>query len=198
MAREKVLVVEDEYIVGKNIQMGLQGLDYHVPHIATSGETAIELIENEHPDVVLMDIVLRGGMDGIETARAIRSRADIPVIFLTAYTDEAILERAKMSEPYGYIVKPFEQRELHSAIQVALYRHGMEQKYKESEESYLSLISNIPEVSWIVDNRGKTTFISPNVEKVLGYSSEEIIDDTTGLILKKSILKIPSDSLTPT
>jgi PAS domain S-box-containing protein/putative nucleotidyltransferase with HDIG domain len=185
MAREKVLVVEDEYIVGKNIQMGLESFDYLVPHIATSGETAIELIENEHPDLVLMDIVLRGRMDGIETARAIRSRTDIPVIFLTAYTDEAILERAKMSEPYGYIVKPFEQRELHSAIQIALYRHGMEQKYKESEESYLSLISNIPEVSWIVDNRGKTAFISPNVKKVLGYTSGEIFRDTTGLLLKK-------------
>lgn len=185
MAREKVLVVEDEYIVGKNIQMGLQSFDYIVPHIATSGETAIELVENDHPDLVLMDIVLRGRMDGIETAQAIRSRTDIPVIFLTAYTDEQILERAKMSEPYGYIVKPFEQRELHSAIQVALYRHNMERKYKESEEKYLSLISNIPEVSWIVDRRGKTAFISPNVEKVLGYTSRDILGDTAGLLLKK-------------
>lgn len=185
MAREKVLVVEDEYIVGRNIQLGLERFDYVVPHIATSGETAIELVENDHPDLVLMDIVLRGSMDGIETARAIRSRTDIPVIFLTAYTDEKILERAKMSEPYGYIVKPFEQRELHSAIQIALYRHAMERKFKESEEKYLSLISNIPEVSWIVDSFGKTAFISPNVEKVLGYTTRDILDDTTGLLVSK-------------
>jgi PAS domain S-box-containing protein/putative nucleotidyltransferase with HDIG domain len=174
MAQAKVMVVEDEVIVGRNIQMSLQNLDYAVPTLVTSGEKAIEAAGNEKPDLIVMDITLRGAMDGIEAATHIRSQLDVPVIYLTANTDDEILQRAKVTEPYGYIVKPFEQRELHSAIQMALHKHRMERKLKDAPKERHSLITSIPEVTWITTRAGKTVFISPNVEKVLGYTPQAI------------------------
>ena len=101
MEQAKIMVVEDEVIVGKDIQTSLRMLNYEVPHLVTSGETAVAMAEKEDPDLVLMDIVLRGQMDGIEAARQIRNRYDIPVIYLTAYSDEKTLHRAKETEPPG-------------------------------------------------------------------------------------------------
>jgi CheY-like chemotaxis protein len=123
MSSASVLVVEDENIVARDILSMLKDLGYLVAAVASSGEEAIEKAAIKRPDVVLMDIVLKGEVDGVQAAQEIRTRFQIPVIYLTAYADEETLQRAKLTEPFGYILKPFEERELHVAIELALYRH---------------------------------------------------------------------------
>ncbi len=130
MSETKILVVEDESITARNIQNQLKGLGYRVPGVASSGEEAIQKAEEMRPDLVLMDIKLKGNMDGIQAAEQIQTSFDIPVIYLTAYADEAILQRAKVTEPYSYILKPFDVRELQTNIEVALYKHKMEEKLR--------------------------------------------------------------------
>lgn len=137
MNKKQILIVEDERIVAEDIKMSLQRPEYAVSGTATSGEEAIKKAEKMHPDLVLMDIVLEGKMDGIEAAATIRSRFDIPVVYLTAYADHKTLERAKITEPFGYIIKPFEDRELHSIIEIALYKHRMERKLKKTQQELI-------------------------------------------------------------
>jgi CheY-like chemotaxis protein len=128
MSQPRILVVEDEGIVAHDIKHMLNGLGYEVPVIASSGEDAIKRVAEKKPDLVLMDIVLGGDMDGIEAAKQIRARFDIPVVYLTAYADETTVSRAKMTAPYGYLVKPFTEGELHAAIEIALHKHEMERE----------------------------------------------------------------------
>jgi CheY-like chemotaxis protein len=121
--------------VAEDMKETLKNLGYHVPAIAISGELAIEKAGEFHPDLILMDIFLADQMNGIEAAEKIRELYDIPVIYLTAYADKQIMAKAKVTEPYGYILKPYDERELHTAIEIALYRHTMDKKLKESEET---------------------------------------------------------------
>lgn len=130
----KILVVEDESIVAMDIKNRLMRLGYDVPSIAYAGEEAVEKATKIRPDLVLMDIMLRGEMDGIEAVRQIHERLDVPVVYLTAFSDEDTLQRAKITGPFAYIIKPFEDRELHVALEIALYKHRMEKYLKESEE----------------------------------------------------------------
>jgi CheY-like chemotaxis protein len=123
MAKAQILVVEDDNIVVMELRDRLQSLGYAVSAVASYGGEAIATAGETHPDVVLMDIRLKGDMDGIEAAAEIRARFDIPVVYLTALADEGTLQRAKATEPYGYISKPFGERELHTAIETALRKY---------------------------------------------------------------------------
>jgi CheY-like chemotaxis protein len=127
MAEVQILVVEDNNIVVMELQDRLQSLGYAVTAVASSGEGAIKKAGETQPDLVLMDIRLKGEMDGVEAAEGIRTRFDIPVVYLTAYADENTLQRAKVMEPYGYILKPFDERELQAAIETTLHRHREEE-----------------------------------------------------------------------
>ncbi|GAB1544421.1 hypothetical protein NUACC21_70970 [Scytonema sp. NUACC21] len=127
MADARILIVEDERIVAKDISKRLKNLGYVVVAAVSSGEEAIEKAAETRPDLVLMDIRLKGKMDGIKASEQIRAEFNIPVIFLTAYADEKTLQRAKVTEPFGYIVKPFDERELYAAIEVALRRRMSEE-----------------------------------------------------------------------
>ncbi len=127
----RILVVEDEHIVAMGIKKMLKNLGYTVTGVASSGKDAISKAESTFPDVVLMDIMLKGDMDGVEAAKEIRERFDVPVVYLTAYSDNKILERAKKTEPFGYIVKPFDEKDLHSSIEVALHKHRKEKEKTE-------------------------------------------------------------------
>ena len=145
MKQARILVVEDECIVAADIQARLESLGYDVPTTVASGEKAVEKAGTLRPDLVLMDIQLKGFMDGVEAADQIRRRFGIPVIYLTANADHPTVQRAKVTEPFGYVIKPFEERELHTAIEVALYKHQAEQTLKESEERYRLLVELSPE-----------------------------------------------------
>ena len=131
---KRILIVEDERVVADDIQKSLEGLGYDALCAVASGKKAIEKVEEEKPDLVLMDIVLKGKIDGIEAAAHIRSHFNIPVVFLTAYTDEKTLKRAKIAEPYGYIVKPFKDTELRAAIEMTLYKHDADKKVQQYKE----------------------------------------------------------------
>ncbi|MFP3975499.1 MAG: response regulator [Dehalococcoidia bacterium] len=130
MSEAKILITEDESITAEDMRRSLHDMGYSVVGVVDSGEEAIEKAEEYEPDLVLMDISLAGEMDGIEAAEQIHSRFNIPVVYLTAYANENTIERAKITEPYGYVIKPFEDRELHSNIQMALYKHRMEEEQR--------------------------------------------------------------------
>ena len=140
MAKTSVLVVEDESIVAKDIQNSLKKLGYTVPSVENSGEDAIDAAGEHKPDLILMDIMLKGEISGIEAAEQIRRRYQIPVIFLTAYADESTLSKAKVTEPYGYIIKPFKEIDLHTSIEMALYKHGKEQEVRKERDLYSSIV----------------------------------------------------------
>jgi PAS domain S-box-containing protein len=135
-----ILIVEDEIIVAKDMQVKLEKLGYTVIDIISTGEEAITHTEKTHPDIVLMDIRLEGKMDGIQAAETIRNQYDIPVIFITAYGDEDTFTRAKISEPFGFILKPFEIRELHSNIEIALYKHNVEKELTKHRNNLEQLV----------------------------------------------------------
>jgi len=131
MAKAQILIVEDEMIVAIYIQNKLKRLGYSVAAIASSGQEAVKKVEETHPDLVLMDIHLKGDMNGVEAAQQIRTRFHIPIIYLTAHSDDDTLQRAKVTEPFGYILKPFEERALHTTIEMALYRYETEKRLRE-------------------------------------------------------------------
>lgn len=142
MSKTNILVVEDESIVSKDIQHSLKKLGYHVVGAASTGEKALELARTERPDIVLMDIMLKGDMNGIQTAEMIRQEMSIPVVFLTAYADESTLAKAKVTEPYGYIIKPFKEIDLHTSIEMAIYKHSKEQEIIRERDLLFSIVEN--------------------------------------------------------
>ena len=140
MAKVAILVVEDEGIVARDLASRLEQLGYAVPGIAASGREAIRKALETLPNLVLMDVVLKGDMDGIETAGQIRESLNVPVIYLTAYSDEHTLQRAKITEPFGYILKPFDERELYTTIEMALYKHRTEEELRRHRDQLEEMV----------------------------------------------------------
>lgn len=192
-----ILLVEDEKIVARDIQNILTKQDYSVVDIVSSGDEAIQKARKYTPDIVLMDIKLNGNIDGIESARQIRNRFNIPVIFLTAYADESTLQRAKLSEPYGYILKPFSNRDLYTSIEMALYKHSMEKKLQESERWYATLLNSIGEAVITTDTDGVITFINPVAEKITMLPPKEIIGKPFHDVLKIVLSESDSSFIDP-
>ncbi|MEM7162608.1 MAG: response regulator [Bacteroidota bacterium] len=140
MSKTNVLVVEDESIVSKDIQLSLEKLGYNVVGSADTGEKAISLATSLEPDVVLMDIMLKGEINGIEAAQSIKSEMSVPVIYLTAYADEGTLSRAKITEPYGYIIKPFKEIDIHTSIEMAIYKHNKEKEVRKERDMLYNIV----------------------------------------------------------
>jgi len=170
-----ILIVEDERIVAKNIQVSLKQLGYQVPAIASSGKEAIDKVAQLRPDVVLMDINLQGEMDGIETAKHIKNSFDVLIIYLTAYADDNTLERAKETEPIGYILKPFKIRELHATIQVAVAKHLIETKLKKHEQWLATVLKCIGDAVIATDVNGLVTYMNFTAEELTGWQQKEAI-----------------------
>ena len=131
MNSEKIMVVEDEWVVADQLCRDLKDLGYTVCSTASTGDEAIRKVEADSPDLILMDIVLKGKMDGIEAAGRIKSQFNIPVLYLTAYTNQEYIERAKQTNPFGYLVKPYNQKELYATIEMALHKHRVDQEIKD-------------------------------------------------------------------
>lgn len=144
-----ILVVEDESIVRKDIERSLTKLGYNVVAQADNGEKAIELAQQHRPEIALMDIMLKGDMTGIDAAAKIKELIDIPVIFLTAYADEATLAKAKITEPHGYILKPFKEIDLHTTIEMALHKHKKELELKVENDLLKSLTAFKSEAEYL-------------------------------------------------
>lgn len=173
MAETRILVVEDEIIIAEDIRSSLVNMGYVVPSIVSSGEMAIEKAEKDNPDLVLMDIILKGGIDGIAAADQIRSRFNIPVVYLTAHGDDNTLEKAKITEPFGYIIKPFKERELQITIELALIKNKMEKKLKESKEWYSATLRSISDAVIATDSEGCVIFMNPVAQFLTGWTLAE-------------------------
>jgi len=171
----KILVVEDESIVAIDLQNILESLGYKVPAIADTGKEAIQKADEIKPCLMLMDIRLKGEIDGIEAAEQILSRFDIPVIYLTAYADEETLERAKKTSPFGYIIKPFEERELNIIIEIAIYKHKMEKQIKENAKWLSTVLKSIGDGVIANDTKACVTFMNPIAEALTGWQQSDAI-----------------------
>ncbi len=191
MEGSKILVVEDERITAEDIKSSLESVGYQVPSLVSSGEDAIEKAGEFKPDLVLMDIKLKGKMDGIAAASQIRLRYDIPVIYLTAYSDEYTVNRAEETEPSGYIIKeqtglirkPFEESELHTAIEITLHRHKME---KDHDIIFSAMLKNINDAVIATDDGGTIKLINTMAENLTGWKSNEAIGKDLTQVFKIS------------
>ncbi|KKL80445.1 hypothetical protein LCGC14_2004690 [marine sediment metagenome] len=175
MLKTRVLIVEDENIVAADIRDRLEHLGYDVVAHVTTGEGAVEKAGELHPDLVLMDIKLKGDMDGVEAAALISQERSIPVVYMTAYADETTLNRAKITDPFGYILKPFDERELHSTIEMATYRHKMERRVKDNERWLGTILRSIGDAVIATDTEGLVTYLNPLAERFLGILKEEAV-----------------------
>src|SRR5258706_2637020 len=169
----RILIVEDERITAEDLRDILTSLDYSVVASVSSGADAIALAEETQPDLALMDIQIRGAMDGAETARVLRERFNIPVIFLTAHADSGTVARAKSAAPLGYIVKPFQEGELHASIAIALHKHGVDLQSLGKSELFASTLRAISEGVISVDRGESITFLNPAAEGWTGWSARK-------------------------
>ena len=172
MSKPSIMVVEDEYIVAQDLIASLTNMGYDVCAHADSGEKAIQQAERNQPDLVIMDIVLKGEMDGIQAAGHIHDRFQIPVIFLTAFGNQALLDRAKSIEPFGYLIKPFNEGELHSALEIGLYKAAMEKKLRLSEKRFKTMAELLPTGIFEIERNHRITYMNGSAFKMLGVSQE--------------------------
>ncbi len=175
MAQTKILVVEDEKIVAADLQQRLRGFGYVVIGIASTGEGAIQAVRDLRPELILMDITLKGGMDGIEAAERIRKERDLPIVYVTAHADSKTLERAKVTSPFGYILKPFEERDLYTTIEMAVYKHATDRRLQENERLLSTTLRSIADGVVTTDQEGLVAFLNPVAERLTGWKQEDAL-----------------------
>ena len=195
MKKIQILIVEDERIVAEDVKTKLEHVGYAVAGIVNSGEESVKKAEILKPDLVLMDIVLEGKMDGIEAAAEILSKLNIPVVYLTAYSDRKTLKKAKVTEPFGFIIKPFEAQDLFTSIEMALYRHTLRNMLKESEERYKALYDRSLSYIYLHDFNGQFIDANDAALKALGYKRKEILLLNFASLLEKGQLPEAIQSL---
>ncbi|MBT5307602.1 MAG: response regulator, partial [Candidatus Scalindua sp.] len=184
------MIVEDEIFVARDLQMRLTKSGYTVPSVATTGMQAIQIVKEEHPDIVLMDIVLQDRMDGIETAEIIHSKFDIPVIYITAYGDDATFERAKKTFPYGYIIKPFSNDDISKTIEITLYKLRIEEERKKLIQKLREEVNERKQIEESLKKR--TEKIINQQKKLLELSRQDYSDLVSAL---KRITEIDAKTL---
>ncbi|WP_321506550.1 response regulator [uncultured Methanoregula sp.] len=187
-APPRIFIVEDEAIVASDIKETLLSLGYAVDGTAKTGETAVEKVAEKRPDLVLMDINLAGSMDGIEAADRIHTAHGIPVIFLTAFADKPLLDRAKKAEPYGYIIKPYDERVLQSAIEMAVYKHRMERRLQETEETTRVMVNATQDLLYLVGTEGRFLMANEALAGIVGTTPEELQGTSAYDLVGKNIL----------
>jgi len=175
MDKAQVLIVEDEAIVSMDLRYKLESLGYSVSAEIGSGEAAVDAASRLRPDVVLMDIGLSGGMDGIDAAAQIQDEFGVPVVYLTAYADEATLDRAKLTEPFGYLLKPVDPRTLQTVVEVAIYKHQVERWLKESERWLSAVLQSTSDAMVTTDRDGKVNLMNPAAEALLGSTKSRAL-----------------------
>jgi len=169
----RILIVEDEQITAEDLRDIVTELGYDVVDVVANGSDAIARAETEHPDLALMDIRIKGNMDGTQTARVLRERFNVPVIYLTAHADRETLERAKHAEPLGYVCKPFQQGELHASIEMALHKHRVDLRAKGREQILSSTLGALGEGVLSVDSEGTITLLNSAAESWTGTSAAD-------------------------
>lgn len=180
----KILVVEDESVAAWYLQEALENLGHQVVASAISGEEALEFVDETRPDLVLMDIRLQGDIDGIAAAQQIHSRFEVPIVYLTAHADDATLERAIATNPYGYLVKPFQEREVHTTIEIALRRHRLDKRSEETKQWFVNTFDSIGDAAIATDCNGNIIYINPAAESLTGWLQQEALGQAATKVLK--------------
>lgn len=176
MANGKILIVEDDGIIAKHLEKTLSRFGYSVAAIYSSGEEAIAFMDHKDADLILMDINLNGNYDGIQTAEKITAIKDVPIVYLTAYADKEILARAKITDPFGYILKPFEVHTLQMTVELAIRKHLYEKRLRESEARFRLVVESQTEGIAIIDGDGRVSFCNPAAEVILGVDKGELVE----------------------
>jgi len=174
MVQKKVMIVEDEGVVALSLKSTLSKMGYTITGIAITGKEALSLALETQPDVILMDIHLKGDMDGIQTTEELNRVTDIPVIYLTAYADEETLARALKTDSHSYLVKPFNPRELYSNIEFAIYKRRLKAKIGSAREKLELPLTRSPDCAYIIDLQNRVVFANPSSEILTGYSTTEV------------------------
>lgn len=175
MKGKRILLVEDELLIARHIEQMVKNLGYQVAGVVESGEQALRVAAEQSPDLVLMDIRLKGQLDGIEAAARIWKLYSIPIVYLTAFTDEDTLTKATLAEPFGYLIKPFDEKELLVAIELAFYKHQIDTENKEKRRWLKAILSSITDGLISTDREGIINFINPVAERLLGKTSEQAV-----------------------
>jgi len=181
------MVVDDEATITTHLEERLGHMGYKVVGRSSSGESAVEMARRLKPDLILMDIVMPGKLDGIEASQVIREELDIPVVFLTAYGDDQFIKRAKTVEPLGYIVKPFQDNALKAAIEIALYNNDVRRRLRDSEELWHSLVKEIQEGIILADQASNIFFWNRGAENIFKYSAKEATGKPLAFLLPEAI-----------
>ncbi len=186
---KRVMIVEDESVISLDIKNSLMRLGYDVAGVAASGDSALRKIESSRPDLILMDIHLKGEMTGIDVSEKVKSDFQIPIVYLTANADDSTFKEANQTDPYGYLLKPFEERELGIAIEIALHKHEKEQITRSSERWYATAFQSLSEAVMATDRHGDVIFMNALAESLTGWSLAEALDRplTSVLSVKRKI-----------
>jgi PAS domain S-box-containing protein len=180
----RVLIVEDEALVAEEIQGRLRNIGHIVVGIVDTGPKAIEMAARTRPDLILMDIRLKGSMDGIDAAAWIYAQLHLPVVYVTAHADEATLRRAKATGPFGYVVKPFQERELVMAVDIAVQRHRMEKSLQEGHLTYAAILESVADAVIATDKQSLVRFLNPVAAALTGWRSEEARGRPVGQVMR--------------
>lgn len=181
---KKILIVEDEMITSLEMRMKIENWGYSIIDNINSSADAVEIAIKKRPDLIIMDVVLNGDEDGISAAENIQKHVDIPIIYVTAYSSDMIMERAHKTYPYAYIIKPFDDNELKFAIELALKKHELKKELKEQQELYSIISKNLGDVIWIMDlASSKFTYVSDSVEDLRGYTPDEVLEQSMEEVL---------------
>ncbi|MDD2848921.1 MAG: response regulator, partial [Desulfuromonadaceae bacterium] len=170
----KILLAEDEGIAARYLKQSLTRMGYEITGTVQSGDDVMAAVEENPPDLILMDIALGGKIDGITAAQKVRANFDIPIIYATGNTDSEVFERAKLTEPYAYLIKPYDLSQLHNTIQIALFKHDFEKRLKESENRYRTLFDVSDNAMMLINADATVTMINEQFAAMMGCSKEAV------------------------
>jgi len=175
MKKSRILIVEDENLVARDLHNMVRTIGYEITDVVQTGEEVFASVNRKRPDLVLMDIVLRGKLDGISVAAVLWEEYSIPVVYITSFADDLTFERAKLTEPFGYLIKPFDERELELTIETALYKARMQLLLKEKEQWLSTILKSIGDGIIAVNSSGTVSFINGQAQKITGWTEQEAL-----------------------
>ncbi len=175
-AKARILIVEDEALVARDLVNMIKSLRYEVTDLVQNAKAVSQSVEKNRPDLVIMDIVLKGRVDGIEEAAILWEKYSIPVVYITSFADDLTFERARLTEPFGYLIKPYEERELELTIEITLYKARVQRLLKERGQWLSTILKSIDDGIIVTDNKGKLTFINPSAQKITDWSELDAIE----------------------